>query len=77
MDIQARKDHLIELIMKVQDSQFLGKVEALFSAKTDWADELTEEQRRGILEARERVNSGDYLSSTEVWNAFDKRFKQK
>ena len=76
MDIQGRKDHLIELILKVQDSQLLSKIEALFSSRIDWANDLTEEQKKGIIEARARVKAGQYFSSEEVWNTFDAKFKQ-
>ena len=76
MNTQSRKDRLIEYILNLQDNNLLDKFESLLPKKQDWANELSEQQRQGIIDAKKQIQEGKTLSSDEVWSRFNAKFRQ-
>ena len=75
MSTQERKDRLIQFIRNLSDPRLLERFEAMLPADTDWADSLTEEEKKGIKLAQQQVKEGKTKTSQEVWSQFDASFR--
>lgn len=74
MQIQKRKDRLIQYIQNLSDPRLLERLEIIVSSSSDWADDLTEEEKAGIKRAQEQIRDGQTQTSKNVWEKFDATF---
>lgn len=73
MDLQAEKLSILQAIMNITDEGLIMDVKAFLSdRKTDWFDELSEEQQKDVLEGIAEADKGDTLLHSEVVKMFGK-----
>ena len=73
MDLQAEKLNILQAIMNITDEGLIMDVKAfLLDRKTDWFDELSEEEQKDVLEGIAEADRGDTLPHSEVVKMFGK-----
>lgn len=58
MDIQAKKLHLIQWLIQLNDEHLLRKIEALQSEDIDFWNELSEQQKQEIRNGIAELDAG-------------------
>jgi len=73
MDLQAEKFNILQTIMNTNDESLIMDVKAFLSGrKADWFDELSEDQRKDVLEGLAEADRGETISHAEVVKLFGK-----
>jgi hypothetical protein len=73
MDLQAEKLGILQTIMGTNDEGLILDIKAFLSdRKVDWYDELSEEQRRDVLEGIAEADRGETVPHSEVVKLFGK-----
>jgi hypothetical protein len=73
MDVQAEKLNLLQTIINTNDEGLIMDVKAFLSnRKTDWFDELSEEQQKDILAGLAEADLGETVPHAEVVKLFGK-----
>ena len=73
MDLQAEKLSILQAIMSTNDESLIMDVKAFLSdRKTDWFDELSEEQQKDVLEGLAEADRGETIAHAEVVKLFGK-----
>ena len=73
MNIQTEKLNILQTIMASNDEGFIMDIKAFLSnRKTDWFDELTEDQQRDIFEGLAEANRGETVPHSEAVKLFGK-----
>lgn len=72
MDIQARKQKLIEWILQVGDSDILSRLEAISHSDQNWWDTLPANERASIERGLNQANNGQLKSHDEVMEKYSK-----
>lgn len=70
--MQTRKLALIKWILQVESLETLQQVEAISRADGDWWDELGEEEKAAVLEAKEELRTGNGTPHEEVMEKYKK-----
>lgn len=73
MDLQAEKLSILQAIMNIDDEGLIMDVKAFLSdRKTDWFDELNEDQQKDVLEGLAEADRGETVPHSEVVKMFGK-----
>jgi predicted transcriptional regulator len=73
MNLQAEKQNILQTIMNTDDEGLIMDVKAILSnRKTDWFDELSEEQQKDVLEGLAEADRGETVPHSEVVKLFGK-----
>jgi hypothetical protein len=73
MNLQAEKINILQTILNSNDEGLIMDVKAFLSdRKTDWFDELGDEQRKDVLEGLAEADRGETVSHSEVVKLFAK-----
>lgn len=73
MNLQAEKLNILQAIMSTNDEGLIMDVKAFLSdRKTDWFDELSEEQQKDVLEGLAEADRGETIPHSEVVKLFGK-----
>jgi hypothetical protein len=73
MDLQAEKLNILQTILNTKDEGLIMDVKAFLSnRKTDWFDELSNEQQKDVLEGLAQADNGDIISHAEAVKLFEK-----
>lgn len=73
MDLQAEKLSILQAIMNTNDEGLIMDVKAFLTGrKTDWFDELSNEQQADVLEGLAEADRGDTVPHSEVVKLFGK-----
>ena len=73
MDLQAEKLNILQTIVNTDDEGLIRDVKAFLSGrKTDWFDELGEEQQQDVLEGLAEADNGETVPHAEVVKLFGK-----
>lgn len=69
----AVKDELHQLIEKCDNQILLSEVKEILLSNSleDWWDELTEEDKKLLMESEQQYNQGKVVSNTELMKQFD------
>ncbi|WP_184544546.1 hypothetical protein [Mucilaginibacter sp. FT3.2] len=73
MNIQAEKLDILQTIIGTNDESLIMDVKAFLSnRKTDWFDELNDEQQKDVLEGIAQADRGEIVPHDEVLKIFGK-----
>jgi predicted transcriptional regulator len=73
MDIQAEKLNLLQTIINTNDEGLIMDVKAiLFNRKSDWFDELSDEQQRDVMEGLAQADRSETIPHSEAVKLFGK-----
>lgn len=73
MNLQAEKLNILQAIMNTDDEGLIMDVKAFLSdRKSDWFDELSEDQQKDVLEGLAQADKGEVVSHSEVVKLFGK-----
>ncbi len=73
MNIQSEKLDLLQTIINTNDERLILDVkEFLSNRKTDWFDELSNEQQNDVLEGIAEADRGETVSHAEAVKLFGK-----
>ncbi len=73
MDLQAEKLNILQTIMSTKDEGLIMDIKAFLGGrKTDWFDELSEEQQQDVLEGLTQADNGETVSHEEAVKLFGK-----
>ena len=73
MNLQAEKLNILQTIINTHDESLILDVKALIGdRKTDWFDELNEDQQEDVLEGLAEADRGETVSHAEVVKIFGK-----
>ena len=73
MNIQAEKLDLLQTILNTNDEGLIMDVKAFLSnRKTDWFDELSDEQQKDVLEGLAEADRGEIVPHSEIVKLFGK-----
>ena len=73
MNIQAEKLNILQAIISTNDESLIMDVKAFLSnRKTDWFDELNNEQQKDVLEGLAQAEKGQTVPHAEVVKLFGK-----
>lgn len=73
MDIQLEKQELIDLLKETENTSILKAIRKIFQKeKTDWYDELSEEQKEAIEEGLRDVEEGRVYPYKDFMDKFIK-----
>jgi hypothetical protein len=71
--MHAAKLDILQTIMNTNDGGLILDVKAFLSSrKTDWFDELNEDQQRDVLEGLAQADRGETISHNDVVKLFGK-----
>jgi predicted transcriptional regulator len=71
MDLQAEKLNILQTIMNSHDESLIMDVKAFLSdRKTDWFNELSEEQQQDVLAGLAEAENGETVSHAEAVKLF-------
>jgi predicted transcriptional regulator len=74
MNLQAKKLELVQLILNTEKPSILRQVEEVFKKKTDWWDEISEDERKSIEKGLAEANEGDLIPHEEVLKEVRSRY---
>ena len=76
MSLSKKKLELVQMILNAESSSVLEKVESLLKneQESDWWDELSVAQRKGIEKAIEELENGEGIPHSEVMREVKTRF---
>ncbi len=73
MNLQAEKLNILQTIMSTDDESLIRDVKAFLSdRKTDWFDELSNEQQKDVLEGIAQADNGQTVTHAEAVKLFGK-----
>jgi predicted transcriptional regulator len=72
MDIKAEKLDLIQWLAQLTDVNVIEQIKALRKEKSDWWQEISEEERAEIEEGLAQADRGEVKSHEEVMAKYDK-----
>ena len=73
MNIEATKLELMHLLLQTQKESLLAKLKLVFEEeKSDWWNDLSEEEQEGIKIGLSQADKGEYISDKEAMNRFKK-----
>jgi predicted transcriptional regulator len=73
MNLQAEKLNILQTILNSNDEGLIMDVKAFLSdRKTDWFDELSDEQQKDVLEGLAEADRGETVPHSEVVKLFAK-----
>jgi hypothetical protein len=73
MNLQAEKLNILQTIMNTNDEGLIMDVKAFLSGrKADWFDELSDEQKKDVLEGLAEADRGETVPHSEVVKLFAK-----
>jgi len=73
MNLQAEKLSLSKLILNTDDEGLIMDIRAiLLNRKTDWFDELNNEQQADVMEGLAEADRGEVVPHSEVVKLFGK-----
>jgi predicted transcriptional regulator len=73
MNLQAEKLNILQTLISSNDEALIMDVKAFLSGrKTDWFDELSEEQQKDVLEGLAEADRGETVTHPEVVKLFGK-----
>ena len=76
MDIQATKIELAQRLLSETSEVVLQKIkDILLSEKTDWWDEISEEEKQAIDEGLAELDRGEGISHDQVMNEIQAKYK--
>jgi len=76
MDIQATKIELAQRLLSETSEVVLQKIkDILLSEKTDWWDEISEEEKLAIDEGLAELDRGEGISHDQVMNEIQAKYK--
>ena len=76
MDIQATKIELAQRLLSETSEVVLQKIkDILISEKTDWWDEISEEEKLAIDEGLAELDRGEGISHDQVMNEIQAKYK--
>jgi len=76
MDIQATKIELAQRLLSETSEVVLQKIkDILLSEKTDWWDEISEEEKLAIEEGLAELDRGEGISHDQVMNEIQAKYK--
>lgn len=75
MNLQAKKLELVQLIISTEKPSILQKVEDVFKKKTDWWDEISEEERQSIEKGLAEADRGELIPHEQVMKELKARYK--
>lgn len=70
MDLQSRKQKLIEWILQVQDASILKQLESISEGDRDWWDDLSEPEKDSIQRGLDQADKGQLKSHEEVMKRY-------
>ncbi|HVW16014.1 MAG TPA: hypothetical protein VHB54_19450 [Mucilaginibacter sp.] len=73
MDLQAEKLNILQTILNSNDEGFIMDVKAFLSDREiDWFDELSEDQKKDVLEGLAEADRGETITHAEAVKLFSK-----
>jgi len=75
MDLEIRKQKLINWISTIREVETLEKVEEIRKGTVDWWDTLDIEDVSAINEGLRQLNSGNFISQEQVKTIIKEKFK--
>lgn len=73
MDIQLEKIELIKLLKETENPSVIMAIKEIFKKeKTDWWDELSEEQKGEIELGEQQIEKGDFVTFEEMISSLRK-----
>lgn len=73
MNIETIKLELMHLLLQTQEESLLAKIKKVFEEeRTDWWDEMDEEERQEIQKGIEQADKGQFAPHEKVMKRFDK-----
>jgi predicted transcriptional regulator len=74
MNLQAKKLELVQLIISTEKPSILQKVEDVFKKKTDWWDEVSEEERKSIEKGLAEADRGELIPHEQIMKELKARY---
>ncbi len=74
MNLETRKINLINWISTLQDEKTLEKMEKIQEERNDWWDNLNEEDKSAITDGISQLDSGKYMTRSQVRSRINERF---
>ena len=74
MNLQAKKLELVQLIISTEKPSILQKVEDVFKKKTDWWDEISEEERKSIEKGLAEADRGELIPHEQIMKELKARY---
>ncbi|MBI9036185.1 MAG: hypothetical protein JEZ03_17125 [Bacteroidales bacterium] len=68
MNIETRKINIINWISSIQEEDVLAEMERIQREKTDWWNEVSDEDKEAINEGLEQLDKGEFLTRSELRN---------
>ncbi len=75
MDLKAEKLELIQWLAQLTDENIIAKIRNLRNEKTDWWDQIADEERVSIQEGLEELERGEGVSHEEVLKKVRDKYK--
>jgi len=75
MDLKAEKLELIQWLAQLTDENIIAKIRNLRNEKTDWWDEISEEERSSIQVGLEELERGEGVSHETVVKKMRDKYK--
>jgi len=75
MDLKAEKLELIQWLAQLTDENIIAKIRNLRNEKTDWWDQIADEERISIQEGLEELERGEGVSHEEVLKKVRDKYK--
>jgi len=73
MNLHAEKLNILQTIISTNDEGLIMDVKAFLSdRKSDWFDELSDEQQKDVLEGLAQADRGETVPRAEVVKLFEK-----
>jgi predicted transcriptional regulator len=73
MNIQAEKLDILQVIMNSNDEGLIMDIKAFLSSrKSDWFDELSENQQKDVLEGLAQADDGEVVPHEDAVKLFGK-----
>lgn len=78
METIELKNFLFHKIAEIDDKSFLEAIKTIIASKTDSAMfTLSNEQRKGIMEGKSQIESGEYFSNEQIEAETEKWLQEK
>lgn len=72
MDIKAKKLDLIQWLTQLTDKKIINEIKALRKEKSDWWNDISNEEKAEIEEGLAQANKGEVVSHEQVMTKYDK-----
>jgi predicted transcriptional regulator len=72
MDIKAEKLDLIQWLTQLTDKKIINEIKALRKEKSDWWNDISNEEKAEIEEGLAQANKGEVVSHEQVMTKYDK-----